>query len=165
MTNPDPYSEVQDETQDLAIRFTHVFEETFRLLSKQRPPHFNPIFQELNGNQFRTLQLLHQSPGMVQKALADQLGITPAAISTGVRHMERCGLLQRKPDTQDARLMRLYLSDEAQKTIQEMQTHRWRAVATLLEGLPLPDQRMVVEALERALAARQQAEDQTNHIV
>jgi DNA-binding MarR family transcriptional regulator len=95
---------------------------------------------------------------MVQKDLAEQLEITPAAISTAVRHMERCGLIERIPDTHDARLMRLYLSDNAQEMIHESQAQRWRAAASLLEGLPLTEQRMVVEALERALTTRQQAE-------
>lgn len=157
-------SDVHDETQELATRFMKVMETCFKHMSKQQAQPFNPIYRELNGNQFRAMHLLLASPGMAQKELAEQLEVTPAAISTAVRQMERFGLLERKPDMQDARLMRLHLTADAQEVMREMNTHRWRGVANLLEGLPLSDQRMVVEALERALAARRQSEDQTNHI-
>jgi MarR family transcriptional regulator, organic hydroperoxide resistance regulator len=155
--------ELHDETQELATRFMKVFEATFKHLSKHQSQQYNPVFRELNGNQFRAMHLLHTSPGMIQKDLAEQLEVTPAAISTTVRQMERFGLVQRRPDTVDARLMRLYLSEEAQKVIHEMTTNRWHVVAKLLEGLPLPEQRMVVEALERALAARLPSDDHCDH--
>lgn len=156
--------DVINETQELAARFMQVFEAAFKHLAKSNTQPFNPIFRELNGNQFRAMHLLHSSPGMVQKDLAEKLEVTPAAISTAVRQMERFGLVQRKPDTIDARLMRLYLSEEAQKAIHEMNNHRRHAVVNLLEGLPLSEQRVIVEALEKALAARQSTYDQCDQI-
>jgi DNA-binding MarR family transcriptional regulator len=155
--------ELVNESQELAARFIKVFETAFKHLAKNQSQPFNPIFRELNSNQFRAMHLLHTTPGMVQKDLAEQLEVTPAAISTAVRQMERFGLVQRKPDTSDARLMRLYLSDEARNAIREMNNHRRHAVVNLLEGLPLSEQRTIVEALERAIAARQPIQDQCSH--
>src|SRR5688500_9849337 len=131
-----------------------VFEATFHHMSKQGSQPFNPIFSHLNGNQFRAMHLLYVSPGMVQKDLAEKLAVTPAAISTAVRQMERFGLILRKPDIVDARLMRLYLSQDAEKALEEFNQHRRQGVVKLLEGVPLPEQRMIVESLEKALAAR-----------
>ena len=150
MTLPD----LHDETQELATRFMKVFEATFHHMSKQGSQPFNPIFSHLNGNQFRAMHLLYVSPGMVQKDLAEKLAVTPAAISTAVRQMERFGLILRKPDIVDARLMRLYLSQDAEKALEEFNQHRRQGVVKLLEGVPLPEQRMIVESLEKALAAR-----------
>jgi DNA-binding MarR family transcriptional regulator len=156
--------ELSDEAQELAMRFIRVFETSFRYLTKHESQPFNPIFRELNGNQFRAMHLLHTSPGMVQKDLAEHLEVTPAAISTAVRQMERFGLVQRKPDPTDARLMRLYLSEDAQTALHEMNNHRRHAVVNLLEGLPLSEQRVIVEALEKALAARQSTYDKCDQI-
>lgn len=160
MTHSDSVGEVQE----LATRFIKVFEATITHMSRQDSKPYNPIFSQLNVNQFRAMHLLHVAPGMVQKDLAEKLAVTPAAISTAVRQMERFGLILRKPDMVDARLMRLYLSQDAETALEEINKHRRQSVVKLLEGVPLSEQRMIVESLEKALLARSPSADHCNHI-
>jgi DNA-binding MarR family transcriptional regulator len=141
-------SRKHQDREDLALRFMRVIEEAFKRMALQQKNH---PFKELNLNQIRALHLLHHHPGQLQKELAEELGITPAAVSAIVRQMQVVSLVERRIDVDDARSMRLYLSEEAQCMIAENQQIRRKAVGDLLAGLPLNEQRMVVEALERSL--------------
>lgn len=139
------------ETQELAMRFLRVFEESFKLLGRHKPPPGHELFKDLKFNQMRAMQLLYNEPGMPQKELAEKLEVTAAAISTSINQLERMQLVERRRDKVDARLWRLYLSEKGGQLIDQSRTARCNAVATLLEGLPLEEQRMIVEAMERAL--------------
>jgi len=62
----------------------------------------------------RVLFHLRHTPGMTQKALADALGIAAATLSVSVRRLEAAGLVERRADETDARVQRLYLTDEGE---------------------------------------------------
>jgi DNA-binding MarR family transcriptional regulator len=138
------------QTDDFARRFLRVLE----VLGKLAGHHPPDDLAQLHLNQLHTLYLLARQPGMAQKDIAERLQITPAAVSNAVREMEALGLVERQPDPEDARQMRLFLGQRGQQIVDEMHTRRCRAVADLLSALPPDEQQMVVEALERALAAR-----------
>ncbi|HEX2906068.1 MAG TPA: MarR family transcriptional regulator [Phototrophicaceae bacterium] len=141
------------ETLELARRFLLVLETLFKLTRHKMPNH---IQERLPPNQVKGLHIIYHDPGISQKKLAEILGITPAAISAAVRELETLALVERKADTEDARLMRLYLSDSGQAIIQEMQAIRCGAIADLLNALSLAEQCQVVETLERAVKVKQE---------
>lgn len=136
-------------TNELAARFMHVFDSSFKQLAQRR--HFNHAFKDLSINQLHMLNMIHHHPGTVQKELAELLQITPAAVSTAIREMESMGLVERKANEADARLMRLYLSEEASQIVGENLAHRHAAIAKLLAVLPIEEQHMIVSSLEKAL--------------
>ena len=137
------------ESEALAQRFFKVFEESFKLVGQlYRPP---PEMRALSVNQFRAMHCLMHEPGLSQKDLAERLQVTPAAVSTTVREMEKLDLIQRVPDADDARLMRLHLSAESKIVLEEMHQRRLQGVVQLMSPLPVDEQRYIVEALERAL--------------
>ncbi|MBI5670856.1 MAG: MarR family transcriptional regulator [Chloroflexi bacterium] len=148
------------ETMELARRFLRVLEVLGRLTHYQMPEHLQG---QLAINHFKALHILHHRPGMAQKELAECMRVTPAAVSNAVQHMENLGLIERrrpksnphekKPDN---RLVHLYLSEQGEAFIRESQVERCRATADLLSALPLNEARMIVEALERAMQAKQE---------
>jgi DNA-binding MarR family transcriptional regulator len=148
-----------NETRQLAMRFLGVFHQMMKFEGKQKR---NEIVGKLHLNQLQMLGILNHVPGMNQKDLAERLQLTPPAISNSIREMERFGLVKRQHDPGDARVLRLYLSEEGQKLFDEHQEMRCRGMAELLSALPLAEQNMIVEALERAVAARS-TQDQTNY--
>lgn len=113
-----------------------------------RPP---AQMRALSVNQFRAMHCLMHEPGLSQKDLAERLEVTPAAVSTTVREMEKLDLIQRVPDAADARLMRLHLSAESKSVLEQMHQRRLQGVVQLMSPLPIDEQRFIVEALERAL--------------
>ncbi len=136
-------------TNELAARFMRVFEASFKQMSQRK--HHNHLFKDLSINKLHMLNMLYYHPGTAQKELAELLEITPAAVSTAVREMESVGLVERKADQNDARLMRLYLSEESNQIVGENITHRHAAIAKLLSVLPIEEQHMIVSSLEKAL--------------
>jgi DNA-binding MarR family transcriptional regulator len=150
------------ETMNLARRFLRVME-VIGKLSQYRMP--NDLVGQLAVNHFRALHILHHRPGMAQKELAQCMNVTPAAVSNAVQHMMALGLIERRrPETKldseekkpDNRLYLLFLSEQGETFIRESQEERCHAAADLLSALPLEEQRMIVEALERAMQAKQE---------
>lgn len=146
--------EPNDETKDLALRFLRVFEYMGKFAKQHQPNHPHHVIRQLHLNQMHMLGLLHRDPGISQKDLAERMELTAAAVSTSVREMVGYGLVDRLPDPDDARLMRLHLSQHGRELFDEAQKMRCAGMADLLSALPLDEQRMIVEALERALRAK-----------
>ncbi|NWG17621.1 MAG: MarR family transcriptional regulator [Chloroflexi bacterium] len=143
------------ETVDLARRFLRVLEVLGRLTHYRMP---DDLAGQLAVSHFKALHILLHRPGMAQKELADYMGLTPAAISTAVQNMESLGLIERRRPQEegaDSRVVRLFLSEKAESLIRESQTRRCEAAAGLLNALPPDEQRMIVEALERAMRAKE----------
>jgi DNA-binding MarR family transcriptional regulator len=146
--------EPDDGTKDLAMRFLRVFEYMGKFAKHRQPSQPNHIIRQLHLNQMHMLGLLQRDPGISQKDLAERMQLTPAAVSTSVREMVGYGLVDRLPDPDDARLMRLHLSQYGRQLFDEAQRMRCASMADLLSALPLEEQHMIVEALERALDAK-----------
>lgn len=143
-----------NETEALAIRFMRVFETIRKKFAEYQPDGSRHVFKELNLNQIRALHLLKRHPGMVQKELAEALRITPAAVSTAIRHLENLRMIERQPDPADARHMRLFLVPDTAEMVSHLEAMWQRVIVDLLGSLPIEEQRMIVEALERALASQ-----------
>ena len=62
------------------------------------------------GQQF-VLSALWEQEGINQSELAQQLHVQPATITNALQRMERAGLVERRQDTQDLRVSRVYLTD------------------------------------------------------
>ncbi|MCA0452896.1 MAG: MarR family transcriptional regulator [Chloroflexi bacterium] len=135
----------------LAERFMRVFEMSHHQMSQEKQQHHHHAFKDLSINKLVALNMLYRQPGSAQKELAEFLQITPAAVSTAVRELENTGLVERKPDQDDVRLMRLYLSEKAHQIVGETIKHRHDAIAKLLDVLPSEEQHMIVTSLEKAL--------------
>lgn len=143
-----------NETVDLARRFLRVLEVIGKLTHYRMPVHLEG---QLAVNHFKALHILHHRPGMAQKELAECMNVTPAAVSTAVQHMVALGLLERRKSQQekpDNRLIHLYLSEQGETFIRESRERQCHAAAELLGELPLEERRMIVEALERAMKAK-----------
>lgn len=141
---------VSSETYELADRLLRVFETLSKLVRYRVPPGIKEPLN-LSLTQVRILHLLFKHPGVSQKELADRLEVTPAAISQAVRALLAADLVERHSDPQDTRAWQLYLSPHGQNLVEGVLATQRQAVATLLSGLPLEEQYVVVEALERAL--------------
>ena len=63
------------------------------------------------------LLALWEKEGLTQTELAERLQNTPATVTKMLQRMEKSGFIQRKPDTEDQRVSRVYLT-EAGRAIQ-----------------------------------------------
>ena len=64
-------------------------------------------------SQWRVVGALVMQPGLTQKEIADKMGIEGATLVPVIDKMEKEGLLKRKPDSDDRRVNRIYLTQKA----------------------------------------------------
>ncbi|MBN2146294.1 MAG: MarR family transcriptional regulator [Anaerolineales bacterium] len=65
----------------------------------------------LHRGQPPVLFTLWEQEGLTHSELASRLQITPATITRMIQRMEKAGFVQRKPDPDDQRISRVYLTD------------------------------------------------------
>jgi DNA-binding MarR family transcriptional regulator len=58
------------------------------------------------------LSVLWEYDGSTQTELARKLRLTPATVTVTLKRMEKSGLVKRKPDEQDSRVSRVYLTEK-----------------------------------------------------
>ena len=63
------------------------------------------------GQQF-VLCALWREEGVTHSELAEHLSVHPATVSNALRRMEQAGFLERRPDPEDQRISRVYLTPE-----------------------------------------------------
>ncbi|GAB5494794.1 MAG: hypothetical protein Phog2KO_50090 [Phototrophicaceae bacterium] len=142
-----------EETYNLAARFLRVFQ-ILTYLTQQETP--DATTDALNVNQLRALGVIYNKPGITQKELAQALDITAASVSISVGKLVDLDLVEKQADPDDGRVLRLYLGPQGQRMIKHIEAERTNMIADLLGNLPIDEQQVVVEALERALVAREQ---------
>lgn len=98
------------------------------------------------GQQF-VLCALWQEEGLTHSELAERLHVHPATVSNALKRMERTGFLERRPDREDQRVSRVYLT-EAGREIRGAVERVWTALEErTLEGFSAEE----CETLERLL--------------
>ncbi len=141
------------ETQKLAERFLGVFLRLTQLTRDETP---DDLIAQLNVNQLRALNLIYNKPGISQKALAEELEITSASVSVSISKMLEAGLVEKYHDEEDGRYIHLYLGPRGRELVRRVEAAQVNSIAELLAGLPLDEQRGIVEALEHALMIREE---------
>lgn len=81
---------------------------------EKEPRQYNTEYI-LYTNEVHTLKAIAQNEGVTQKQLTDEMFRTKGATSVMIQKLEKKGLVTRRPDEEDARLTRLYLTDEGRK--------------------------------------------------
>jgi MarR family transcriptional regulator, organic hydroperoxide resistance regulator len=89
------------------------------------------------------LRALWEQEGLTQTELAGRLQITPATITRMLQRMEKSGFIQRKPDEDDQRITRVYLT-EAGHLVQTKVEAVWETMeAETFAGL-VPEERQIL---------------------
>ena len=65
----------------------------------------------LTGPQFDVLATLHRGEGIMQQELAARMLVTKGNVTGVVDRMEALGWIERRPDPEDRRVNRLYLTE------------------------------------------------------
>ncbi len=95
------------------------------------------------------LEVLWEGDGLTPGELAERLHLaTPTVVKSATR-MEASGLLTRRPDAHDARLVRLYLTDQARSVRTAIETERDNLAKRATAGLTIAERRALVRALTK----------------
>src|SRR5918994_4809658 len=72
------------------------------------------------------LALLAREDGMSQGELSQRFDIDPSRVTRLAKRLEREGLLRRERDSEDARVVRMYLTEKGQGLIEDLSDRRER---------------------------------------
>jgi len=93
------------------------------------------------------LEALWQEDGLAPGELAARVGATTPTIVNTATRMERAGLLERRPDPDDRRLVRLYLTETGRAAEGPIQAARRRIAEHATATLTEPERRHLESAL------------------
>jgi len=78
---------------------------------------------------------LYDQDGMTQSEIAEQLSVQGATITNMLQRMEESGLVARRRDPDDNRLVRVYLTDAGRKLERSIYEQFMHLEATIFEGI------------------------------
>jgi len=111
--------------------------------------------QVLPASELEIMRLLVRRPGLSVNEAAGELRLAPANVSTALRALEARGLLERRRDPGDGRIVRLHPTAAALAHRAEQERAWGDALAQALTALPRADAKRTLAATSslRALAA------------
>ncbi|MGM9606498.1 MAG: MarR family winged helix-turn-helix transcriptional regulator [Oscillospiraceae bacterium] len=98
--------------------------------------------------QGNVMTFLAQHPDVTQKELAEALGVIPASLSEVLMKLERKGLVERKKDENDRRMVRVRLTEEGQKSLEQPD----EALSDPFQALTQEEQETLKQLLSKLLA-------------
>jgi MarR family transcriptional regulator, organic hydroperoxide resistance regulator len=98
------------------------------------------------------LERLWEEDGLTPGDVAQRLGLsTPTVVKMATR-METAGLVERRPDERDARLVRLHLTDRGRALRKPLERERQRLCERATENLTAAERRHLDSALSKIVA-------------
>ena len=98
-------------------------------------------------SQWWVLAFLSRSDGMSQVALADELDLGKVALGQLIDRLEKTGFVSRRPDEEDRRVKRVYLSKRSLALIARIRDHVSVTEKEILEKVEPADLKATVRAL------------------
>jgi len=101
----------------------------------------------MTSAQLQIVARLKRSEGLSQAALAALLDVEPMTLSRHLDRMESAGLVERRPDPNDRRARRLFLTDHARALLEPMRSRVAAIYEEVQAGLSADQRAALVEAL------------------
>jgi DNA-binding MarR family transcriptional regulator len=98
---------------------------------------------------FLLMRFVDASDGQSQQALADQLGIPPSRMVALVDHMEEMGLMERRPDPEDRRVRRLFLTRAGRSVLEKAGKIAIDYETQLCAGINRKEREQLIDLLQR----------------
>jgi DNA-binding MarR family transcriptional regulator len=106
----------------------------------------------LTSAQWRVLAYLGRAEGSNQASLADHMDMEPITLSRHLDRMEAGGMLERRPDPNDRRAHRLYLTDSGRKLIESFRSVTVDVMNDFTDGISDEEIATAIDILTRMRA-------------
>ncbi|MEO2259038.1 MarR family transcriptional regulator [Paenibacillus amylolyticus] len=123
-------------------------------ISSQMRRNYSESLRELNlyVGQDNLLYRLWLGDGVTQMQLSEHMKCEPPTVTNMVKSLEQNGFIYRKRDVQDARIMRIFLTDKG-KELEKPVEYKWREQQEkLLQSISSEDRlilRQLMQQMER----------------
>ena len=135
-----------DVDEDLGIRLGFYIHDTSRLRRVIYDAALKPA--GVTRSQGWVLAYLSRQDGMAQSELAAQLDLGKVALGGLVDRLEASGLLERRPDPNDRRVKRVFLTPSGRKVVDKMRKVSAPTNDEILTGVSPKDVRVTVKTLK-----------------
>lgn len=111
--------------------------------------NFNRLVQDLDLTQAQWQVLLHLSrnEGMNQAQLASRMEVQPISVARLLDRMQSAGWVERRPDPEDRRAFKLYLTDKADPILQQIRQRGAQLRQVTLQGIDATMRQEFLQAL------------------
>ena len=127
----------------------------FTLLSRRMQLFVSTACEEMgiSYGEYALLSELFAREGVSQDALAGRLAMDKAVVARIVKRLEEMGLIRREKDSEDSRIRRVYLTEEAGKREGFLGNVMRTWTDCLTRGIP-PEERPLIERGIKAMASQ-----------
>lgn len=101
----------------------------------------------VSSGQWRSLRVLWEGDGITQRELSERVGATEATTVSMIRRLVRDGLVERRPDPDDARKVRIVLTPRARRLQARLIPYVDEVHRIALAGISEADQALVRRVL------------------
>jgi DNA-binding MarR family transcriptional regulator len=118
------------------------------------------VAEEVTLTQFRTLVVLASRGPQSLATLAEAVDVTPSTATRMCDRLVRKGLVGRRHERGDRRLIRLTLTETGRQLVDAVTERRRKEIASLLRSIPRDQQAALVDSLQRLAAAAGEVPEQ-----
>lgn len=144
-----------ENVDDLSARVFRAFLTALRLHKHQMMKAL--ATRGIHPGQAFCLRFVAERDGMSQRDLAEALHLAPPTVSRMLQSLEKSGAVERRPDADDQRVTRVYLTESGRRTAAEMQDVAASYVNATIGALPEDDRRELARLLEELGASIERA--------
>jgi len=118
------------------------------------------VAEEVTLTQYRTLVVLASRGPQSLAELADAVDVTPPTATRMCDRLIKKGLIVRRHERGDRRLIRLTLAKDGRHLVDAVTQRRRAEISHLMEAIPLDQQAALVDSLRRLTAAAGEVPEQ-----
>jgi DNA-binding MarR family transcriptional regulator len=118
------------------------------------------VAEEVTLTQYRTLVVLASRGPQSLAELADAVDVTPPTATRMCDRLIKKGLIVRRHERGDRRLIRLTLAKDGRELVDAVTQRRRTEISHLMEAIPLGQQAALVDSLKRLTAAAGEVPEQ-----
>ncbi len=118
------------------------------------------VAEEVTLTQYRTLVVLASRGPQSLAELAEAVDVTPPTATRMCDRLVKKGMIVRRHDRGDRRLIRLTLAKKGHELVDAVTTRRRAEIGELLQAIPADQQEALVDSLQRLTAAAGEVPEQ-----
>ena len=120
--------------------------------------HYNAVLRQYSSKLSLTApQAFHllsiPSDGVSMSGLANKLGLDTSTLTRNIQKLEKLGLVRRKQDRNDKRILTVYLTDRGREKVEGMEDSLLDLNFLMMKYVDLDDQENIAEMLEKLVWA------------
>ncbi len=110
-------------------------------------------WQRMHRGQAHLLSIISRKNGASQRDLAEEMDVRPSSMTEALLKMEAAGLITRKQDENDQRIMRIFLAEAGEKAVRQSNVAALDLTTGLFNGLTSEEQVQLLSLIEKLSAS------------